>query len=561
MIDVADQDEPFDFLPPPSGPSPSDEWQLGLDAPIPDSPVDLPTWLTEPILPADPRIQHNDSATATVNTPTIGGTTPPAESPLVYGLVAKITLTRPAFGFRVDHDLPPNVELVQTKPKAVVVNDHLMWHFERLDPGNEVRLQITVRPKPEAVLRASDLTHFSATYSQNLVFQAPIVRAKLDLRVSAPLSIQIGSTAEVTVRLENTGNWIAESTRANVMLPAGLVHPSGPSFDFDFGDLQAGEVKNVSIPVQTAAAGSYHIRATASSSEVPRVMSEQAVVVTSPALSLRLEGPSSWPLRRAANLWIDIHNMGDGIAHRTRVLLDLPEQLQTESNTYWDIGELAPGERQRISVPVTPTVTGDVVIRAMINADAAEATAELSAELDFEHDRRSPVLEQFLAEMKQESPAKFDLPKPANVRGESHVVFVIGESSFAVPMANVSEVGRPPSWAPLPNVPDWLVGVANVRGDVVPVIDLRSFFGRDEAPTGREPRMLVVKSRNHESLSAVMVDRVRGMRTIDPSAERPFQGELSGPEAPFVLGLAETEEGLVARLDIEQLLESTVASV
>ena len=50
--------------------------------------------------------------------PTILAGPPAPDGPLTYGLVAKVTLRRPAFGFRVEHDLPADVDLIEAKPRA-----------------------------------------------------------------------------------------------------------------------------------------------------------------------------------------------------------------------------------------------------------------------------------------------------------------------------------------------------------------------------------------------------------------------------------------------------------
>src|SRR3954467_13962342 len=52
--------------------------------------------------------------------PTIPSGPPAPGGPLTYGLVAKVTLARPAFGFRVEHDLPADVDLVEARPRATV---------------------------------------------------------------------------------------------------------------------------------------------------------------------------------------------------------------------------------------------------------------------------------------------------------------------------------------------------------------------------------------------------------------------------------------------------------
>src|SRR5258708_6138250 len=58
--------------------------------------------------------------------PTVLSGPPVPDSPLTYGLVAKVSLSRPGFGFRIEHDLPPDVDLIEARPKAKVVGEHLI---------------------------------------------------------------------------------------------------------------------------------------------------------------------------------------------------------------------------------------------------------------------------------------------------------------------------------------------------------------------------------------------------------------------------------------------------
>src|SRR5436190_369995 len=61
--------------------------------------------------------------------------------------------------------------------------------------------------------------------------------------------------------------------------------------------------------------------------------------------------------------------------------------------------------------------------------------------------------------------------------GEQFLIFTAAGTDFAAPLANIVEVGDAPLVTPLPCVPDWVLGVSNVRGDILSVLDLRTFFG------------------------------------------------------------------------------------
>jgi len=135
-----------------------------------------------------------------------------------------------------------------------------------------------------------------------------------------------------------------------------------------------------------------------------------------------------------------------------------------------------------------------------------------------------------------------------------YALFVLGPTTFGLPIRNVREVDSVPRVTPVPNVPDWLKGVANLRGDVLSVIDLRAFFGIDETP---EPsRMLVVQSDGGDVATAFLVDSVPGMARLDPSGRKPLDAIASQRILPFAVGLAEHGGRLVTLLDPSKILRS-----
>jgi hypothetical protein len=183
------------------------------------------------------------------------------DGPFTYGLVAKVTLTRPGFGFRIEHDLPEGVDLVEARPRATVVGDHLIWQLGRVDPGQEIRLEIEVRPRSGAAFTPADRTSFTATYSNNLFFQAPIVRPRLTARLSGPAVISVGEAALFLMDVTGSGNWSVENARVKITLPPSFEHLDGPIFEFALGTVKRGEFRRVTIPAWAVSAGPAVIRA------------------------------------------------------------------------------------------------------------------------------------------------------------------------------------------------------------------------------------------------------------------------------------------------------------
>lgn len=202
------------------------------------------------------------------------------ELPLVYGLVAKVLLPRPAFNFKVEHDLPPNVTLLEAKPRATVVGEHLIWNFGRLDPGQELRLQVVVLPEKGTKPPIGELTNFNATYTQNLYFQTPLVRTKLTVSVSGPESVRVGEIAEYVVETKNVGNWVSEQVTAAVQLPEEMHGPDGVSPHFTIGNLDPGSSRKLTIYAKATASGSARFHVEVTGAEDSRAEGEFITTVT-----------------------------------------------------------------------------------------------------------------------------------------------------------------------------------------------------------------------------------------------------------------------------------------
>lgn len=181
---------------------------------------------------------------------------------ITYGLVVRMALSRPGFGFRIEHDLPEGVDFVEARPRATVVGEHLIWQLGRVDPGQEVRLEVVIRPQEGTVLRPDDIATFTGTYSHNLYFQAPVVRPRLTARISGPASVQQGSAVEFVLDVANIGSWQAENVRAKVHLPREFEHPAGPVLEFEIGALEAGQFRRMVVPTYASARGNGVIHAT-----------------------------------------------------------------------------------------------------------------------------------------------------------------------------------------------------------------------------------------------------------------------------------------------------------
>lgn len=141
-------------------------------------------------------------------------------------------------------------------------------------------------------------------------------------------------------------------------------------------------------------------------------------------------------------------------------------------------------------------------------------------------------------------------PTPEAAVGADAVVVRLGGGRFAVELASVAEVGRVPSITRVPGLPSWLSGVANWRGRILPVLDLRPLLGAEASELDAQGRLLVLTGDG--VAVAMVVDGVEGITVLDGVAAVPLPGDSSGSQ--LLSGQVARADGPVAVLDVAGVL-------
>lgn len=137
---------------------------------------------------------------------------------------------------------------------------------------------------------------------------------------------------------------------------------------------------------------------------------------------------------------------------------------------------------------------------------------------------------------------------------EEFLAFELGDELYAVPIGKVREiVGGAPRLTPIPNSPAFLKGLISLRGDVLPLVDLRKEFG---LPTPPYDKFTVVILTEVVGVTVgVVVDRVVDVLAFGPGEIHPPPSGLSvRVQAEFVRGLGQWNERLVVALDLDAIL-------
>jgi purine-binding chemotaxis protein CheW len=136
---------------------------------------------------------------------------------------------------------------------------------------------------------------------------------------------------------------------------------------------------------------------------------------------------------------------------------------------------------------------------------------------------------------------------------DCHLVgFRIGEETYGVPIGSVREIVRVPEITVVPNAPEMIEGVINLRGKIIPVMDLRKRFGSVGVQTDKKNRILVVELENR--LLGLIVSSASEVLKIPPSEIEAPGAVFAEGESSYVTGVGKLKGRLVILLDIARLL-------
>jgi purine-binding chemotaxis protein CheW len=137
-----------------------------------------------------------------------------------------------------------------------------------------------------------------------------------------------------------------------------------------------------------------------------------------------------------------------------------------------------------------------------------------------------------------------------------YVVFKLNEQLFAFSAANVVEVGHPLPVAALPFVPNWMSGVANLRGDIIAVLDLRRLWNLPPSEPGARQKMLILRSQQEQLLVGLIVDGVSEMRYLAAHEIQEADNSVNAPFAAYLKGLTGTDLNELHLLNAEEFLSA-----
>lgn len=138
-------------------------------------------------------------------------------------------------------------------------------------------------------------------------------------------------------------------------------------------------------------------------------------------------------------------------------------------------------------------------------------------------------------------------------KARPYLRFYLNETTFAFPLQNALEIDYLPEITPLPNLPHWVRGICNLRGNIFSVVDLKLVLRL--APVNTEPirKLILMKSRDIQT--AVLVDRISATLNIDVQRHKTEAAMSLHPAcARFVRSVIVSGARTIHILDIDELM-------
>ncbi|KAB1441136.1 chemotaxis protein CheW [Pseudodesulfovibrio senegalensis] len=134
------------------------------------------------------------------------------------------------------------------------------------------------------------------------------------------------------------------------------------------------------------------------------------------------------------------------------------------------------------------------------------------------------------------------------------VTFSIGVEEFGVDILQVQEIIRTMEITNVPRAPDFVEGVINLRGKVIPIVDLRKRFGLEGREHDKHTRIIVIEI--SMMIVGFVVDSVSEVLRIPANTVEPPPPVVSGLESEYIEGVGNMDDRLLVLLDLNQLLSN-----
>ena len=146
----------------------------------------------------------------------------------------------------------------------------------------------------------------------------------------------------------------------------------------------------------------------------------------------------------------------------------------------------------------------------------------------------------------------------SSVESDQHLTFILSEEEFAIPVITIKEIIEYGHLTNVPMVPDFIHGVVNLRGNVVPVISLASKFGLESKEINKRTCIIILDAKVEDEVvvMGVIVDKVLQVIEIPESEIEPPPTLGATIRTDFIKGMGKIDENFIVILDILRVLSA-----
>jgi len=145
-----------------------------------------------------------------------------------------------------------------------------------------------------------------------------------------------------------------------------------------------------------------------------------------------------------------------------------------------------------------------------------------------------------------------------------YLTFILDGEEYGIGILRVQEIRGWSKTRPIPNSPSWLKGIIDLRGSIVPIVDLRERFGLESIDYGPTTVVIVVRfhsDRNTDQRDmGVVVDAVSEVYSVDPKSVKPAPNVCGAIDEQLIDGIAMINEKIIMLLDMDRLRAGVLAA-
>lgn len=134
------------------------------------------------------------------------------------------------------------------------------------------------------------------------------------------------------------------------------------------------------------------------------------------------------------------------------------------------------------------------------------------------------------------------------------VGFIVGDEEYAVPILDIKEIILPLEYTRVPSVPEYVLGVFNLRGTVIPLIDLRLKFGFAASKPTDDSRFIVM--RHNDDMAGFLIDRLtQAIRMNKNRIDTPPETLMKDKRGGMIYGIGKRDQDILTILKVEALFK------